>query len=106
MTDDIQGWQKERADKEHAETKRQLAKAREEIAALEESLGIIRAIEHTLPDPPKWLAPAPSKKHRGTPVLLMADNHFDEVVNPEEIYGLNKYNRQIAEQHTNDTRRP
>lgn len=51
-----------------------------------------------IPDPPEWLAPEPSGKHRGTPLLLLADTHFDEVVDPDEIFGLNKYDRAIAEQ--------
>jgi len=33
----------------------------------------------------------------------MADNHFDEVVRPEEIMGLNCYNRDIAEQRLRRT---
>ena len=69
-----------------------------EIETLSERLDLVQAISHTIPDPPEWLAPEPSGKHRGTPLLVLADSHFDEVVRPEEIFGLNSYNREIAEQ--------
>ena len=72
--------------------------AESEVKRLEEALDVVTAISHTIPDPPAWLAPPPSGKHRGTPLLLLADSHFDEVVRPEEIFGLNAYNRAIAEQ--------
>lgn len=74
-----------------------LKQTQADLEAANERLGLITQIEHVLPEPPKWLAPAPSGKHKGTALLLMADNHFDEVVRPEEIFGLNAYNRQIAE---------
>jgi len=46
---------------------------------------------------PKWTR-KPSKRS-GTAVAcaLLTDTHFDEIVNPAEIDGLNAYNRQIAE---------
>jgi len=77
-------------------TRTRLRQAEADVKALEESLSIVRGIEHVTPDPPKWMAPAPSGKHLGTPLLIMADNHFDEIVRPEEIMGLNAYNRKIA----------
>jgi hypothetical protein len=44
------------------------------------------------------LAPAQSsRKKHATLTLLLSDTHFDEVVLPEEVGGLNAYNRQIAE---------
>jgi len=92
------------AERESAESKREIARLRnrlhhaeDEIKSLESSLDIVRQVEHVIPDPPEWLAPAPSGKHRGTPLLVLADSHFDEVVNPDEIMGLNAYNRDIAE---------
>ena len=48
--------------------------------------------------PPTWLTPKrPDKGHRATATLLLTDCHFDEVVNPDEIDGINAYDRKIAE---------
>jgi hypothetical protein len=48
---------------------------------------------------PTWLA-APSRnskgKHRGTLTLQLSDTHFDEDVRPDQVYGYNAYNRNIA----------
>ena len=35
--------------------------------------------------------------HHATPTLLLTDNHFDEIVLPEQVDWLNAYNRDIAE---------
>lgn len=48
---------------------------------------------------PKW-ARKPAKKREdrhATAVAILSDCHFDEVVNPDEIGGLNAYNRPIAD---------
>ncbi len=83
--------------RERDSLKRQLGRLEDEKAELEVSLDIIQNIETHTPDPPPWLAPEPSGKHHGLPVLLLTDTHFDEVVVPEEVMGLNAYNREIAE---------
>lgn len=36
--------------------------------------------------------------HHGVVTSIFSDNHFDEVVRPEEIFKANKYNRKIATQ--------
>lgn len=48
--------------------------------------------------PPGWLTKAPrsKKKHHGTPVLMLSDLHLDEVVDPDEMMGMNAFNREIA----------
>jgi predicted phosphodiesterase len=56
---------------------------------------------------PEWLRASKGKKHlTGVPVLFLSDIHFDEVVFPAQIGGVNKYNRDIATkriQHTFNT---
>lgn len=48
-------------------------------------------------EPPGWLkTPKASKGHRGTPWLMLSDLHLDEVVVPEQVLGVNKYDRDIA----------
>jgi hypothetical protein len=47
--------------------------------------------------PPRWTVKPSSRKGRtGLVVAQMTDWHLDEVVRPEEIFGLNAYNREIA----------
>lgn len=46
---------------------------------------------------PKWLRPKKdTKAHTATAVLMLSDLHLDEVVDMDEMDGLNEYNRQIA----------
>lgn len=48
---------------------------------------------------PKWLTPKTKRRdHRAMPVLLISDLHLDEVVNRDEMQGVNEYDRMIAEQ--------
>src|SRR5450631_2580755 len=48
--------------------------------------------------PPAWMATKVKRSiHHATPTLLLTDNHFDEIVLPEQVDFLNAYNREIAE---------
>jgi len=70
-----------------------------QIEELQQALEIVGTAEQAHLEPPKWLAPKPSgRKKHATLTLLLSDTHFDEVVDPVEIGGLNAYNRRIAEQ--------
>jgi len=47
--------------------------------------------------PPRWeITPQKTKGHPGLVVAQFTDAHFDEVVEPQEIFDLNAYNREIA----------
>lgn len=71
----------------------------ERIAELEKTLDFVEAADGLNLAPPKWmLEPASDRKKHATLALLLSDTHFDEVVEPSEINGLNAYNRRIAEQ--------
>lgn len=48
------------------------------------------------PQPPKWLSPKKVKNHHATAVIMLSDLHLDEVVDPDEVFGVNAYNREIA----------
>lgn len=78
---------------EYVEAKEQRDRAERELAAM------LKLDSQRTPEPPKWMTSTRNKPgvHRGTPWLLLSDLHFDEVVRPEEIGGVNKYNREIAE---------
>lgn len=55
--------------------------------------------------PPGWLSKKPrsKKKDHGTPWLLLSDLHLDEVVYPEQVLGMNAYNREIARRRLDKT---
>lgn len=48
--------------------------------------------------PPSWVSKMPTSKvkNHGTPWLMLSDLHLDEVVYPEQVLGMNAYNREIA----------
>lgn len=69
-----------------------------QVEELQRALDIVDSAEMAQLAPPKWLVNAPSnRKKHATLVLLLSDTHFDEVVDPVEVGGLNAYNRKIAE---------
>lgn len=65
---------------------------------LEAALSLVTTIEDGHIKPPAWAAPGKSTKaHKAIPTLMLSDLHLDEVVNPDEVEGLNAYDRDIAE---------
>src|SRR3990167_10986778 len=61
-------------------------------------LALYEQLEHARLAPPTWLTPGkPRKSHTAIPCLLLTDIHFDEVIKPEQVDGVNAYNRRIAE---------
>jgi len=73
------------------------ARLASEIDTLRRSLEVVENVERLELAPPKWTAPEKPKKSAATLVLMLSDLHFDEVVNPDEVDGLNAYSRTIAE---------
>lgn len=63
---------------------------------LRRALDVVESVETTRLNPPTWLTKAPSGKNNATVVAMLSDTHFDEVVDPDEMDGLNKYDRRIA----------
>ena len=76
--------------------KHELDRIREELDSLRRSLEVVSQVERTNIKPPKWLSPTTAKKTSATLVVMLSDLHLDEVVNPDEVDGLNAYNREIA----------
>lgn len=68
----------------------------QQVVTLRRSLDLAEAVAGATPTPPEWVAQKPKKAHSATVALFISDTHFDEVVNPEEVGGLNAYNREIA----------
>lgn len=74
---------------------------RDDLRAQLEVTGRVASYEIT---PPKWMTTkAKRSQHHATPTILLADNHFDEVVVPSQVDWINAYNREIAEQRLTRT---
>lgn len=69
-----------------------------QVVDLQRALDLAEAVAGADPQPPKWVAAKSKKKHTATLGLVITDTHLDEVVNPDEVGGLNAYNREIAGQ--------
>lgn len=70
-----------------------------ELTDLRHRLGLHEHLSAARLDPPTWLREKGSGKgHRAIPSLSVSDWHRGEVVKPEQIDGLNKYNVTIADQ--------
>ena len=83
--------------RDRAAARHALKASRGEVADLIAQRDLIQSITDLDPRPPKWLTPqkAPSA-HHATVCTILSDSHFDEVVNPDEIGGVNAYDRDIA----------
>jgi hypothetical protein len=69
----------------------------EQNVELRETLDLIQTIEASHAKPPPWAAPKKRQKSNiGSVAAMLSDLHLDEVVEFEEVEGLNKYNREIA----------
>lgn len=85
---------------------RQLKRAEEELAAARrqmfdqaDNLHVVKRLIHECavePKPPRWLAEKGGGENTGVPTLFASDWHWDEVVDPKQINGVNAFNREIA----------
>lgn len=48
------------------------------------------------PEPPSWLFKDGKAGSRGAPMTIWSDFHYGEVVNPDEVGGMNEYNTDVA----------
>lgn len=85
-----------------------LREAEKQAMTSENLMGVIHGtMEHDFGKPPEWLTKKKSKNSTsGIPVLFLSDIHFDEVVQPTQLAGVNEYNRDVATkriQHTFNT---
>jgi predicted MPP superfamily phosphohydrolase len=103
LHDELESENDSLAKAELIKTRRQRDSAQNEIVRLQEQLEqaqralfIVESAEGLELQPPVWLSPKSPKKSSATLVVMLSDTHFDEVVNPDEMEGLNAYNREIA----------
>lgn len=76
--------------------KSQLNRALAENDELRQVAGFIERGINSTGKPPKWTMPAKPKRHAAVACSMLSDLHLDEVVRPEEVGGVNGYDRQIA----------
>jgi hypothetical protein len=88
----------------HSGTKQALKDTASELARLEREFGFVTATQKRV-EPPKWVsAPRMGKtKKYVTPNVMISDLHLDEVVDPDQVMGMNSYNRHIALLRLNHT---
>jgi len=90
----------ERLEREVSKAKRlesDLRDSRIENESLRQRLGVLQSIDSVILSAPSWqLAPSRKGLHHGIGTLFLSDCHFDEVVNPDEVEGVNEYSREIA----------
>lgn len=67
-----------------------------QVAELRSALDLADAVQHADPTAPTWTRRKGKGKNKAIGVLLVTDTHFDELVRPEEVQGLNAYDRDIA----------
>jgi hypothetical protein len=63
-------------------------------------LDLLERIDALHPEPPKWTIPKKPKSTEAIVVAMLSDTHWDIVVRPEDIGGINAYNRTIATERT------
>jgi hypothetical protein len=75
----------------------ELSRVATQLEETKRTLDVIEQVETAQLQPIKWLQPpAKSKPSAASLVLMLSDLHLDEIVLPEEVDGLNAYNRSIA----------
>lgn len=75
-----------------------LKRSQDYAGELEAELDAITGVLSRQPKPPKWVSPArPKAGNHAIVTTILSDMHFDEVVNPHEMGGVNAYDRDIAE---------
>jgi len=82
----------------HTQTRTSLNASLKEIAGQVGMREFLFGLTHPDPSPPKWtLGTSKGKKSEHIPVLLASDFQWGEVVDPENMNGVNAYNIGIAQ---------
>ena len=63
-------------------------------------LAVLERIDDLDPSPPKWTVPKKPKSDSVIVVAMLSDTHWDIVVRPEDVGGINAYDRTIATERT------
>lgn len=79
--------------------------AEQELEVLEGHVEQLVALDQVNVETARWAKARKSKRHKNaaTALIMLSDLHFDEIVDPAEVSGMNAYNRQIAVQRLQKT---
>lgn len=81
-----------------ASLRKRLDAAVVELARQDDYVQRVEALHRAKVTVPRWAGEVPKQADRGVIVAMLSDLHLDEVVRPEEIGGINSYDRATAEQ--------
>ena len=85
--------------RENLDQKRHIATLQREEDTAEKIRRVIFGLSEHNPEPPAWLTGKGGKiGTRGCPITVWSDSHYGEVVDPDQVNGVNKYNKTIAKQ--------
>ena len=76
--------------------KSELKVTQDHIERLVGRLAVLEGIDRLDPKPPKWTTPKRPRSTAATVVAILSDCHFDEQVRPEDVAGVNQYDRTVA----------
>ena len=83
-------------EREVVRLKRKLKEAEEQLKKNVAFNAIVGELKSAKLKPPQWVTPERSSSNQAIACACLGDTHFDEVVDPEQIEGLNAYSREIA----------
>jgi len=86
-----------RVRRERDNATKEVARLTQQVESMQRALTFIEHVEHQHLQTIEWATPKkPTSKAAATLMLMLSDLHLDEVVEPNEVEGLNAYNRTIA----------
>lgn len=104
MNDDLESFAEEgqvlrelaKATSEAKIARGQVKELGKQVVELERQVSVLGYLKKQPVKPPRWLTQKKKQPDTGTVCAILSDTHFDEVVNPSELDGRNKYDREIA----------
>jgi len=86
-----------RVRRERDNATKEVARLTQQVESMQRALTFIEHVEQQHLQTIEWATPKkPTSKAAATLMLMLSDLHLDEVVEPNEVEGLNAYNRTIA----------
>ena len=67
-----------------------------DLADVSHTLAEVGGLMQRPVDPPKWALPKAGRKNRASGLLTISDIHAGEVINPDEVGGINEFNLEIC----------
>jgi predicted phosphodiesterase len=82
--------------------KAQIAVIHKHNDSAEEIRRVIYGLQEIPAEPPEWTAGRVEIEGPGTPMMMWSDWHYGEVVNKQEVGGLNEFNSEIADKRVQE----